>query len=513
MAASPTVPQSLQHCNFVPILLRQGVITLFGYGIKVHVDRGHLTIQDGIGAARRETRLPRIGHGLRRLVVIGSDGLVSLAALRWLADQDAAFVMLDRIGKVLVTTGPVRPSDARLRRAQSLAHQSGSAFRIAQELIGHKLAGQEQLVRNRLKNEAAAQTISGLIVALSKAKTFQDIRLFESHAAATYWTAWHHLPITYPRKDLPRISEHWRVFNARKSPLSGSPRLAVNPPNAMLNYLYALLESEASLALSALGLDPGVGVLHVDTPARASLACDLMEAVRPKVDAFVLDWITQEPLRREWFFEQRDGSCRLMGSFAARLSETTAMWRQHVAPFAERISHILWSTIQKPSRHSHPPTRLTQGRRRQVKGGSFDLPDEPTPRTSAVCRICGVEIKFGDKYCRTCAITASKENLVEAAKSGRAATVSAKAQALRSTTQRRQAAALRAWNPSDKPDWLDERVYCEKIQPRLAKVTVPTILAALHVSEPYATNIRAGRCIPHPRHWLTLAALVKISAS
>ena len=45
-----------------------------------------------------------------------------------------------------------------------------------------------------------------------------------------------------------------------------------------------LLESEARLAAAALGLDPGLGVLHLDTPNRDSLACDLMEAVRPQVD-------------------------------------------------------------------------------------------------------------------------------------------------------------------------------------------------------------------------------------
>ena len=61
------------------------------------------------------------------------------------------------------------------------------------------------------------------------------------------------------------------------SPLTGSPRLAANPPNAILNFLDALLESEARLAAAALGLDPCMGVLHVDTTARDSLACDLME--------------------------------------------------------------------------------------------------------------------------------------------------------------------------------------------------------------------------------------------
>jgi hypothetical protein len=47
MAATQTVSQHLQHCNFVPIVPRHGIVTLFGYGISVHVDRGHLVLEDG----------------------------------------------------------------------------------------------------------------------------------------------------------------------------------------------------------------------------------------------------------------------------------------------------------------------------------------------------------------------------------------------------------------------------------------------------------------------------------
>src|SRR5438270_12774332 len=97
------------------LIPRHGVVTLFGYGISVRVERGHLMLQDGIGPARREARFPRVAHGLKRLVVIGADGFVSLAALRWLADQDAAFVMLERDGSVLASTGPAPGlDDARL---------------------------------------------------------------------------------------------------------------------------------------------------------------------------------------------------------------------------------------------------------------------------------------------------------------------------------------------------------------------------------------------------------------
>ena len=109
---------------------------------------------------RRRARLPRVGHGLRRLVVVGNDGVVSLSALRWLADQDAAFVMLERNGKVLATTGPVAPSDARLRRAQALAVQSGVGLQIVRELIEKKIAAQEQVTRDKLRDQTIAQTIT-----------------------------------------------------------------------------------------------------------------------------------------------------------------------------------------------------------------------------------------------------------------------------------------------------------------------------------------------------------------
>lgn len=70
------------------------------YGIQ-----GRVIEATSFSKIRRHFRLPRVAHGLRRLVVIGSDGFLSLATLRWLADQDAAFVMLERDGSVLATRG------------------------------------------------------------------------------------------------------------------------------------------------------------------------------------------------------------------------------------------------------------------------------------------------------------------------------------------------------------------------------------------------------------------------
>src|SRR5690348_13816177 len=401
MAASHTVPQVSEHCNFLPIEPKHGVITLFGYGIDVRVDRGHLIIHDGVGSRRTTTRFARIGHRIRRLIVIGSDGSVSLSALRWLADQDASFVMLDRDGSVLLTTGPVRPSDARLRRAQSLAHQSGIALQLTKDLLDKKLIAQEQLVREKLQNSVCGDRIAETRRGLAICQSVDALRALEALGAKSYWSAWRNVPINFPKKDMHRIPLHWQRFGFRVSPLTGSPRLAVNPANAMLNYLYALLESEARLAAAALGLDPGLGVMHFDSPSRDSLASDLMEPIRARVDCYVLDWITRSPLRREWFFEQRDGNCRLMALFAQRLSETAPTWASAVAPVAEQVSRTLSASIPKRSKQTFPSTRLTQNSRREGRGLLPDLSIKNPPRPETPCRNCGKRT-HGAEYCGAC---------------------------------------------------------------------------------------------------------------
>jgi CRISPR-associated protein Cas1 len=265
MAATKTVSQlALSHKSLTP---RHGAVTLSGYGIRVQVNAGHLLLHDGIADERRTIRLPRVNHGLKRLVMIGSDGFITLEALRWISDVGAAFLMLDRRGKVLAVTGPVSPSDAKLRRAQALALGNGTALKISKEIIAQKLAGQELLVRDMLHASATAEAISRFRDQLPSAESIEVVRLIEAQAARCYWQSWSSLPIRWPRTDERRVPEHWKHFGSRISPLTHSPRLAANPPNALLNFLYSILEAEARLAAAAMGLDVGQGFLHVDTPS------------------------------------------------------------------------------------------------------------------------------------------------------------------------------------------------------------------------------------------------------
>lgn len=509
MAASRTLPQP-DFPRKSPIG-RRGVLTLTGFGIKIRMQSGHLEIEDGIGPERRTIRLARIGHNLKRLVCISEDGFATLAALKWISDVGASFVMLNRNGKVLFATGPNAPSDVRLRRAQAMAHTSGAALRIARELIDQKLSGQEQVARHKLTAPDCAARIHCYRSELAEAEDLNQVRLIESRAAAVYWSAWRVLPIIFPTKDQRRVPAHWRVFGTRVSPLTGSPRLAVNPANAILNYLYSLLESEARLAAVTLGLDPGLGVLHVDTKARDSLACDLMETARPQVDAYLLDWIMREPLKRQWFFEMPDGNCRLTASFTAQLSETAPMWERAVAPFAELVTRAFWSSSAKLIREPAPPTRLTQRTKREVKGAPPLPPAVKAPRRNNLCSVCGSDIKSESRKCIRCSIGDATTNMVEAARIGRLTANSPDARKKHAITARKNALAQHAWKPTDQPEWLTPEFFGQKIQPVLASVSMSTIRSLIGVSKWYASKIRQGYR-PHPRHWLTLSKLIEINS-
>ena len=98
-------------------------------------------------------------------------------------------------------------------------------------------------------------------------------------------------------------------FEARHSPLRGQPRLAVNPPNAILNYC-----------------------CYTDTPARDSLALDLFETIRPSIGT---------------------GNCRLTSRLCSKLSVTALTWGRLVAPWAEmqsgHCSGLFWRACSRRS--------------------------------------------------------------------------------------------------------------------------------------------------------------------
>ena len=76
-----------------------------------------------------------------------------------------------------------------------------------------------------------------------------------------------------------------------------SRRPPLDPVNALLSFAYGMLRNDCIAALTAAGLDPDVGFLHVDRPGRPGLALDLMEEFRTLVaDRLILALINRQQM-------------------------------------------------------------------------------------------------------------------------------------------------------------------------------------------------------------------------
>ena len=73
------------------------VLVVDGYGVHLHVRHGQLVVDDGIGQHRRQRRLPRAQRTVRRIVLLGHTGAVTLEAVRWCTDTGIALLQLSLI--------------------------------------------------------------------------------------------------------------------------------------------------------------------------------------------------------------------------------------------------------------------------------------------------------------------------------------------------------------------------------------------------------------------------------
>lgn len=509
---------------------KQGVLVLTGYGIRVAVERGYLTVADGRGRERREGRFPRTTRGLKRLVVIGHTGTVSFNALRWLSDIGCAFVQIDTGGDVIAASSAAGLDDARLRRAQALAAGNGTGVEIARDLMSAKLKGQAAVLDRFEQAEREAADIRRWRDRLASASTLDAIRTCEAQAAASYWNAWAAVPVRFARKAVARVPHHWQTFGARSSLLTSSPRTASNPANAMLNYLYAIAEAETRIALLAVGLDPGLGVVHADQKNRDSFACDVMEAIRPNIDAYVLELTQSRPFGTGDFFETRQGSCRLMPPVTRMLAETAPRWAAALAPIVEGIAQTLMhagASSRSTTAQRRLPTPLTQSnrsagranvRKRRAHDTSSDASRARTARLPRACLDCGTILDNPTRrYCDDCLPEIRQEQGTAFALAGPAALAArrvagndpahggdaGKARGRRNASHHH---ANSAWN-HDTTYGQDSEYFSREILPMLQTVSLRVMADATNLTPGYCSFVRRGLKVPHRRHWSALERL------
>jgi CRISPR-associated endonuclease Cas1 len=345
-----------------------GLVVASGYGLKIYVQRGHLIVEDGIGADRRTNRLSRAKSGLRRLVVIGRTGFITLEALQWVKNIGAALVQIGPDGEVVAITAAERQNNTKLRRAQVLAADNGRGLEAMRNIITTKLERQIALldrVEDRLADveifnygtrDPAPVVIARRLEAISTAQTLDEIRSHEAVAGRWYWHQLAHIPIRFDTTARRAVPDHWHHGGPRTSALSGmkSSRKAASPLHALINYAYAILETEATIVLQAYGFDPALGILHTDKRYRGSLAADLMEACRPAADEAVIELITGRELHRGDVYETPEGVCRLGPGLAAELAGHHADFRKALSPQAAHLAVML---VEVGGSHARPPGR------------------------------------------------------------------------------------------------------------------------------------------------------------
>ncbi|MGO9197452.1 MAG: CRISPR-associated endonuclease Cas1 [Acidimicrobiales bacterium] len=528
-----------------------------GFGVRVAVDRGRLVVADGIGTHRRERRYSRATHGLSRLVILSSAGTVGLDALRWCAGAGVGVVVLDPFGGELhLTSGGTGNDDPRLRRAQALSMATAAGLEATRYLIGRKLHGQASVAQSRLGHLDAVDTIIRLRDELEAAETLEEIRHLEAVAANVYWNAWSSIEVPFVRKDVPRVPDHWRSFEGRRSAVNaGTARSATDPANALLNYGYRLLEAEGRLACLAVGLDPGLGILHADLKGRDSMVLDVMEAARPAVDGFVLDLVKTRPLMKTDFAEDRRGVVRVLPPLSHRIAEAMPAWATALGPVVEQVARILSSSsaydFSVPSVLTRDKHKAAARRRVAAAATTADKADArpgPNPggiasrakqrqrpqavsRTAVplpICRGCGTELPVEGPsrrprrlWCDACLPQTLQERDLRLSKGGRATadrvraatgtlpTHDADAQARRRDSNRRHTLAKLAWEAEHgerpDPEW-----YLTNVAPKLGGVSLPAIAAATGISTSAASKFRRGLRVPAPRHWEALARLVGV---
>ena len=102
-----------------------------------------------------------------------------------------------------------------------------------------------------------------------------------------------------------QIKEKYRndfAFNNR------SKRPPLDNFNSILSFLYSLLLQDCIAALINVGLEPGIGFLHITQDGRPSLALDLMEEFRPwMVDKLALRLVNKNQLNNNHFNPYKQG--------------------------------------------------------------------------------------------------------------------------------------------------------------------------------------------------------------
>lgn len=252
---------------------------------------------------------------------------VSLIALNPRKSDDAAFTL------------PFRHGHAQRRMAQYAFWQDAAARREAsRRLVAFKVVSQcrtlTRLLRHHPQERRALSRALDILRGISERLRETDLSLeslrgLEGAAAAAYFSA---LGYCVPAS---------LGFTGRKR------RPPTDPVNVLLSLTYTLAHCEAVRALNGVGLDPLLGFYHDLSYRRESLACDLVETLRPRIDDWVIRQFNRQVMRLDHFStdERLNGACQLgkagRAVYYASYESAAQHWRRLLRRLARRWANSL----------------------------------------------------------------------------------------------------------------------------------------------------------------------------
>jgi CRISP-associated protein Cas1 len=299
-------------------------LILAGHGISLRIENGSLFIRGGLTHYPQKAEVHRFFRGglnvPERIILLDCSGGISFDVIAWLAEQEIPLIQINWKGEIICVAGTSAYSanPERVRWQTETYSDENRRIEFCRSIITKKIEASiltlEKSIRRSNKWEAAMKAAYSALTRLDNncPETALEIMALEANCAAAYFRSWVGIPIKWRGTSRKPIPDNWRWINPRSSPfhLAGSKN-AEHPINAILNYAYALLESQIRIKAISEGYDPTLGIMHHGRDRSSKFVFDLMEPERPKADRKVLDFVKSNFFEPADFILRSDGVCRL----------------------------------------------------------------------------------------------------------------------------------------------------------------------------------------------------------
>ena len=134
-------------------------------------------------------------------------------------------------------------------------------------------------------------------------------------------------------------------FTGRKNKTNSRNYNASDEINTLLNYGYAILESEIRKVINSIGLDYSIGFLHEINQSRTPLVYDVQELFRWLIDISVIQLLEEKKIKKSGFIITENYHTRLGENIAKLLlGELNQILIRNIITKMERIICIRLST-------------------------------------------------------------------------------------------------------------------------------------------------------------------------